>query len=251
MFKLLDHNFDEIQLDNITPLDIEISSISKEKTQEESSLIGYREYGSISRDRDISITFLIDNEHTRSYRKIRSDTYDLLGRYEYFYVVETYRPDVMYKVSANESYTPERLNRSVASFEVALDIYETPYGQTDKLIKFEDIANTSFTVINEGHKLIHPFDPNVSLKITLSNFSGSAGLLRLTNELNNSETAIGGDLSVDDVVEIDGASIRINDANAFNRSNQRYLQISRGANKVIVRGVESCHVKVEFRELYN
>ena len=252
MFNLYDKNYNPIVLDNVKPLDIEISSIEKENIQESRERQGYREYGSIDRSRDIKITFIVDNDKTEYYRRIRTRVYDEIKSHEYFYVEEKYQPNIIYTVTSIDAFTPERFNGRYASFDIPLQVYETPYGKTIRPItKIDKQVADTFMIANNGHKIIHPFDKSSGLKITLSNFQGSEGAMTLTNLLNNSDTGFLGKLEETDVLVFDGPVIKLNDANAFNRSDKRYIQFSRGENHLVFRGISGCHVKVEFRELFN
>lgn len=95
--------------EGLVPLDIFISSISKNRTS--GSIEGSHRkinYGSTSGDRDVELTMLLRSYDTQDYRLLRDEVYEMFNRHDTFYIVEEYQRGKRLLVSVDDKYIPER-----------------------------------------------------------------------------------------------------------------------------------------------
>src|SRR5699024_8626885 len=189
----------------ITPLDIFVSSIEKERVTESlEGKSGSIDYGAIYKERPIELKFLLKANDTQSYRLLRDELYSAVDDIEY--VSETYQIGKRYKVKVDETYIPERYdnNQRFAEIEVNCITTDLPFAESvsttqdiernglrysDELwsygmgLSYEDNTKDyshrqlNFSIFNAGNVSVHPFEQY--LKIELENIGKG---YRLINE---------------------------------------------------------------------
>lgn len=194
----------------ITPLDIFISSIEKERitgrTERSNRTFNF---GSTYTDRDIKLEILMESENTKDYRLLRDSVFSTFQVSDVIYVSETYQKGKRYRVSIDSRYIPERVpdsqtwadatiqcttvelpfaesigttqdiqrdgvnsNKELWGFGMGLLLDDESHKYTHTLPRF---SRMEFSIYNADDVSIHPFEQE--LKIMINNVKGSTDYL--------------------------------------------------------------------------
>lgn len=236
----------------VTPLDIFISSIQKERELEEmEGKSGSIDYGFVYKEREIELKLLLKANDTQDYRLIRDETYDVLERM--YYVSEEYQPGKVYHVHVDESYIPERYaenNQTHAEVEVECVMPDLPFAESigttqqideDGLLYSDDLwqygmgleyekeaqkythRRLEFAIYNAGNVPIHPFDQK--LTIMLRNIGKGYTLI---NETTGDKFEYTGRVTGD--FKLDGANMTMKGLQSFRDTNRNYISLAPGWN---------------------
>lgn len=285
MFIIYDENMNKIDFpQGVTPLDIFISSIEKERVtgRTEGSNRTYN-YGSTYTDRDISLKILLQPEDTKDYRLLRDEVYETFQSSDTIYVTETYQQGKKYKVSIDTRFIPERLadNQIFAEAEITCMSIELPFSESigttqdiqrdginsDKglwgfgmgLLSGDDsqkythtlprFSKMEFDIYNAGNvPFIHPFEQD--LKIKISGVTGSTELLELRNKTNGTTFRVNEKVTNSKTILLDGPNITINSLQSFRKTNRKYIVLNKGWNEFEVTGATGAKVEFDFPFYY-
>ena len=270
IFILYDQNMNEIDYpEGITPLDIFVSSIEKERVTESlEGKSGSIDYGAIYKERPIELKFLLKANDTQSYRLLRDELYAVIDEIEY--VSETYQIGKRYNVKVDTSFIPERYenNQRFAEAEVSCITTELPFAESigttqdiehsrlrysDELwsygmgLSYEDNTKDyshrqlNFSIFNAGNVSVHPFEQY--LKIELENIGKG---YRLINETTGDKFEYLGRTTGKFV--LDGPNMTMKGLQAFRDTNRQYISLVPGWN--YFNQNKAKEVKFDFRYYY-
>lgn len=134
MFVLYDKNMNKINFpEGVTPLDIFISSIDKERVTERlEGKHGSIDYGFTYNSRNVELNILLKSNDTKDYRLLRDTVYALFQTNDEMYVSETYQPGKRYLISINDQFVPERVpnNRIYAEATITCTKQGLPFAES-------------------------------------------------------------------------------------------------------------------------
>lgn len=284
MFIMYDENMNRIEFpQGVTPLDIFISSIEKERVtgQIEGSNRTVN-YGSTYTDRDIKLKILMESTDTKDYRLLRDEVYNMFQVSDVIYVSETYQQGKRYRVSIDGKYIPERVpdSQTWADATIQCKNVELPFAEsigTTQDIQRDGInsekglwgfgmgllsdddshkythtlprfSRMEFNIYNAGDVPIHPFEQE--LKIKISDVVGSTKFLELKNKTNGTTFRINEKITSGQTVVLDGPNITINSLQAFRKTNRKYTEIGEGINEFEILGATGAKIEFDFRYYY-
>jgi|SRR5699024_7865509 len=277
MFIIYDEDKNPLDLPKgITPLDIHISSIAKEReTETIEGRNGKIDFGFTYRDREIDIEIYFRAKNTKDYRLLRDEVYSLFD--EVAYISETYEKGKLYRVSVDDSYIPDRLegNQRIATGEIKLTMPELPFsesvGTTQEIEKHGLDANDDFwqygmglqsidrrlkynhegkrfEIYNAGDVPIHPFEQY--LKITITNVRGSKDKFELHNKTTGDVFQVKEGVDISRTIVIDGAEVTRDDTQYLRKTNREYITLAKGINEFEVKGANMAKVQMDFKFYY-
>ena len=252
----------------ITPLDIFVSSIEKERVTESlEGKSGSIDYGSIYKERPIELKFLLKANDTQSYRLLRDELYAVIDVIEY--VSETYQIGKRYKVKVDESYIPERYENNQRFAEVEVNCVTTQLPFAESIGTTQDIERNglrysqelwsygmgllydeeshkythespTFSVYNAGID-IHPFEQ--SLDIIIDDVAKGYKLINKTTgdvfEYKGNSTG---------KLLLNGSNITLNGLQCFRDTNRNYITLKSGWN--LFTQSQSRKIGFDFRYYY-
>ena len=273
-FTLYDPNMNEIKYPvGVTPLDISVSSIEKERiTEKVDGIPGMIDYGFNYKDREIKLNF--SDEHyydTHDYRLQRDDIYALFDTYPYMYVSDNKLPTRVLPITVDAQFTPERYGYWYSKFEISANICGLPFWRTKYTT--QDIQNTGYSALVEKYGLadgIHQdylnysynvdefyiwnggnveIDPrNMPLKITIENVT-STGNFSIESFTNGDKFIYKEPLNKQSLV-LDGTKVLVGANNMMRNSNRKFIRIRKSRNTLKIRNGTFSNVKVEFPFFY-
>ena len=253
----------------ITPLDIFVSSIEKERVTESlEGKSGSIDYGSIYKERPIELKFLLKANDTQSYRLLRDELYAVVDEIEY--VSETYQIGKRYKVKVDESYIPERYENNQRFAEVEVNCVTTQLPFAESIGTTQDIDKNglrysqelwsygmglsyesssqkyqhkgkTFEIYNAGNVGVHPFDQH--LNITVDNVAKG---YRLLNKTTGEAFEYKGDST--GKLLLNGPNITLNGLQCFRDTNRNYISLESGWNEFEQNMIKN--VNFDFRFYY-
>lgn len=277
MFLVYDKQMNLIPFpDGVKPLDIFISSISKERISEKIEGI----HGSINKgftysERNIELELLLKAYDTRDYRLTRDSVYAMFSKGDVLYVSEEYQPGKRYLITVDEQFIPERIpeNQRFANAKISCNIANLPFGESVgksldlqqksanydlwgpemKLIPDSDSylftsEKNSFRIYNAGDVPVHPFMQE--LKITISNVVGSNSFLELKNKTNGTVFKVNESVTNAQKVVLDGPNITSNGLQYLRKTNKGFIELDPGWNEFVISGATSAKVEFDFRFYY-
>lgn len=277
MFVVYDEQMNIIPFpDGVKPLDIFMSSISKERvTGNIEGAHGTEDYGFIYKERDIELYMLLQSRDTEDYRLLRDAVYEMFDN-DKIYVAETYQPGKRYLVSISEKYIPNRVpnNRRFADATIKCSKVDLPFAESIKTTKeieknglkygdgwhygmgllYDDEshkythAGKKFRIYNAGSKSIHPFKQD--LKITINNVQGSTDYFQLENKTNKTKLRVSEAVGNNHEIVIDGPNVTRNGAQFLRKTTKEYIELAPGWNTFEVTGAASAKVEFDFRFYY-
>lgn len=237
----------------VTPLDIFISSIEKERFTEELDGSNAKvDYGSVYKERDIELKLLLKANDTRDYRLIRDAVYDMFSVTDTLYIAEEYQPGKVFHVSVSASYIPERYdnNQRFAEAEMECEIVGLPFSRSigttqdieeHGLLYSQELwaygmgleytkesqkythNRLEFSIYNAGNVGIHPFEQDLNIKL------GNIGKgYTLINETTGDKFEYDGRTTGD--FELKGPNMTMKGLQAFRDTNRRYITLAPGWN---------------------
>lgn len=279
---MYDKNMDKIEFpQGVTPLDIFISSIGKERvTGEVEGSNQTINYGAIYKGRNIKLSVYMKAKDTHDYRLLRDEVYAMFQTGDTFYVSESYEQGKRYLVSVDEQYIPERINRNSAtakiqctklglpfaesvgttqdiqrdginsekglwSFGMGLSSDEDSHKYTHTLPRFNRM---DLKIYNAGNVPIHPFEQK--LKIKISDVVGSTNFLELKNKTNGTIFRVNEKVTSSKTIILDGPNITINSLQSFRKTNRKYILLDKGWNEFEIIGATGAKVEFDFPFYY-
>lgn len=278
MFLIYDEDMNQLFFpDGVKPLDIFISSISKNRTTEQiEGVDGKIDYGFVYSEREINLEMLMKAHDTRDYRLLRDSLNGVLDKVAY--VAEEYQPGKIYNVVIDEGHISERFNNNqrFAEVDVACSMPGLPFAKSigttqdierdgidanDALWGFgmgltsddDSLAYThtgaSFRIYNAGNVIIHPFMQD--LKITIDNIRGASDGFELLNKTNGTAFKINEPVNANQEIVLDGPNITSNDIVIDPRTTNRgFIQLSAGWNEFEINGADNARTAFDFRFYY-
>jgi len=273
VFILYDNEMNKLEFpDGVKPLDIFISSISKERVthrDDNSSLLVDK--GSIYATRTIELDMWLTSHDTQDYRLLRDELYAMLD--DVCYVVEQYQPGKRYTIRIGDEFIPERLpnNQRNAQAKVSCSVVGLPFAEsietTDYIdkngLRYSDEKwqygmgllydeeshkythdSTSFRIYNAGNVPIHPFQQD--LLIELTGITGSG--FEMKNITTGDVFKINDEMKPSDVFVIDRAGMLLNQTQGLRKTNKNYITLANGWNEFRLN--KPAKTRFEFRYYY-
>lgn len=270
-FTLYDENINEIKYPvGVTPLDILVSSIERERYEENiKGIPGPIDYGFDFKEREITLKFQMEHYHdTFDFRLQRDELYNIFNSHNHLYVSDNLVPTRVIKLQVDGQFTPERYGYWYSTLEVTgkttgLPFWRTKYTTQDVETKgFEAIAEqfgladglnidypkytfteNKFIVWNGGNVTLDP--RNMPLKIKLKHLV-TDGTFKLTNKTTG-ETFEYYAPRTGNTVDLDGVQAFVGyQANRLRETNRKYISIVPGVNEIEYSGGTMDDIQFDF-----
>lgn len=270
-FTLYDENINEIKYPvGVTPLDILVSSIERERYEENiKGIPGPIDYGFDFKEREITLKFQMEHYHdTFDFRLQRDELYNIFSSHNHLYVSDNLVPTRVIKLQVDGQFTPERYGYWYSTLEVTgkttgLPFWRTKYTTQDVETKgFEAIAEqfgladglnidypkytfteNKFTVWNGGNVTLDP--RNMPLKIKLKHLL-TDGNFKLTNKTTG-ETFEYYAPRTGNTVDLDGVQAFVGyQLNRLRQTNRKYISIVPGINEIEYNGGTMDDIQFDF-----
>lgn len=117
----------------VLPLDFLVSSISKERySSSREGKPGIIDYGFDYKEREVTLSFWLRHFHEEhDFKLLRSEIYNLLDSYDFFFIVDDKLPTRMLKIAFDDPFMPERINHSpFSNLEIKATIIGHPFFMT-------------------------------------------------------------------------------------------------------------------------
>lgn len=270
-FTLYDENINEIKYPvGVTPLDILVSSIERERYEENiKGIPGPIDYGFDFKEREITLKFQMEHYHdTFDFRLQRDELYNIFSSHNHLYISDNLVPTRVIKLQVDGQFTPERYGYWYSTLEVTgkttgLPFWRTKYTTQDVETKgFEAIAEqfgladglnidypkytfteNKFTVWNGGNVTLDP--RNMPLKIKLKHLL-TDGNFKLTNKTTG-ETFEYYAPRTGNTVDLDGVQAFVGyQLNRLRETNRKYISIVPGINEIEYSGGTMDDIQFDF-----
>ncbi|MEB5794068.1 phage tail domain-containing protein [Staphylococcus hominis] len=270
-FTLYDENINEIKYPvGVTPLDILVSSIERERYEENiKGIPGSIDYGFDFKEREITLKFQMEHYHdTFDFRLQRDELYNIFSSHNHLYVSDNLVPTRVIKLQVDGQFTPERYGYWYSTLEVTgkttgLPFWRTKYTTQDIETKgFEATAEqfgladglnidypkytfteNKFTVWNGGNVILDP--RNMPLKIKLKHLV-TDGKFKLTNKTTG-ETFEYYAPRTGNTVDLDGVQAFVGyQLNRLRQTNRKYISIVPGINEIEYSGGTMDDIQFDF-----
>ncbi|MDU6535624.1 MAG: phage tail family protein, partial [Intestinibacter bartlettii] len=132
-FTLYDENINEIKYPaGVTPLDILVSSIERERYEENiKGIPGPIDYGFDFKEREITLKFQMEHYHdTFDFRLQRDELYNIFSSHNHLYVSDDLVPTRVIKLQVDGQFTPERYGYWYSTLEVTGKTTGLPFWRT-------------------------------------------------------------------------------------------------------------------------
>ncbi len=246
---------------------------------------GTVDYGADFGQRPITVPFYMEANDFADYPLLRDELFALIISQDPFYIREMRR--VTYQTGENQLVGGKRYKvRTVGGFdieqqfrygfgELEFETVDLPYAESvgttqdidkngisadsglwgfgmgliadDESLKYS-FTETSFRVYNAGNVPIHPFMQ--SLKISISDITGSGNSLELRNRTNGTLFKTNEKVSSSQTIILDGANVTSNGLQYLRKTNRGYIGLETGWNEFTVSGARSAEVALDFRFYY-
>lgn len=270
-FTLYDENINEIEYPvGVTPLDILVSSIERERYEENiKGIPGPIDYGFDFKEREITLKFQMEHYHdTFDFRLQRDELYNIFSSHNHLYVSDNLVPTRVIKLQVDGQFTPERYGYWYSTLEVTgkttgLPFWRTKYTTQDVETKgFEAIAEqfgladglnvdypkytftgNKFTVWNGGNVTLDP--RNMDLKIRLFRLK-TDGNFKLTNHTTGETfeylaSTTGNTIDLEGIQAFKGML-----QNRLRETNRKYISLVPGLNEISYTGGEMINIQFDF-----
>lgn len=270
-FTLYDENINEIECPaGVTPLDILVSSIERERYEENiKGIPGPIDYGFDFKEREITLKFQMEHYHdTFDFRLQRDELYNIFSSHNHLYVSDNLVPTRVIKLQVDGQFTPERYGYWYSTLEVTgkttgLPFWRTKYTTQDvEALGFDAIAEkfgmadglnidypkytfteNKLTVWNGGNVTLDP--RNMPLKIKLKHLV-TDGKFKLTNKTTG-ETFEYYAPRTGNTVDLDGVQVFVGyQLNRLRETNRKYISIVPGINEIVYSGGTMDDIQFDF-----
>lgn len=270
-FTLYDENINEIKYPvGVTPLDILVSSIERERYEENiKGIPGPIDYGFDFKEREITLKFQMEHFHdTFDFRLQRDELYNIFSNHNHLYVSDNLVSTRVIKLQVDGQFTPERYGYWYSTLEVTgkttgLPFWRTKYTTQDiEALGFDAIAEkfgmadglnidypkytfteNKFTVWNGGNVTLDP--RNMPLKIKLKHLL-TDGNFKLTNKTTG-ETFEYYAPRTGNTVDLDGVQAFVGyQLNRLRETNRKYISIVPGINEIEYSGGTMDDIQFDF-----
>ena len=149
-FTLYDENINEIKYPvGVTPLDILVSSIERERYEENiKGIPGPIDYGFDFKEREITLKFQMEHYHdTFDFRLQRDELYNIFSSHNHLYVSDNLVPTRVIKLQVDGQFTPERYGYWYSTLEITGKTTGLPFWRTKYTT--QDIEKEGFNAIAE------------------------------------------------------------------------------------------------------
>lgn len=266
-FTLYDENINEIKYPvGVTPLDILVSSIERERYEETvNGIPGTIDYGFDFKDREITLKFQMEHYHdTFDFRLQRDEIYNIFSSNNHLYVSDNLVPTRIIKLQVDGQFIPERYGYWYSTLEVTgksvgLPFWQTKYttqkieasgytaiaekyGMADGIninLPNYSFTDSTFSVWNGGNVTIDPRNMPLFIKMFYVKGTGT-----ITNKTTGEFFKITEDWS-NNHLTIDGTKvIKATSVNALRSTNRKFITLVPGKNEIEIKGL--IFKKVEF-----
>lgn len=281
MFLVYDKQMNLIPFpDGVKPLDIFISSISKERVSDNiEGVHGSINKGFIYSERSIELELLLRACDTQDYRLVRDAVYAMFSKGDEKYIAEEYQPGKRYLITVDEQFIPERIpnNQRFANAKVNCRPANLPFSESagttqdiqkngvssdgvlwgagmglisddsDESLKYTH-ESPLFRIYNAGDESIHPFMQD--LKITVSNVVGSTAFFELKNKTNDTVFKTNEAVTNAQKIVLDGPNVTSNGLQYLRKTNKGFIELEPGWNDFSVSGATNAKIEFDFRFYY-
>lgn len=270
-FTLYDENINEIKYPaGVTPLDILVSSIERERYEENiKGIPGPIDYGFDFKEREVTLKFQMEHYHdTFDFRLQRDELYNIFSSHNHLYVSDNLVPTRVIKLQVDGQFTPERYGYWYSTLEVTgkttgLPFWRTKYTTQDiEKEGFNAIAEqfgladglnidypkytfteNKFTVWNGGNVTVDP--RNMDLKIRLFRLK-TDGNFKLTNHTTGETfeylaSTTGNTIDLEGIQAFKGML-----QNRLRETNRKYISLVPGLNEISYTGGEMINIQFDF-----
>ena len=273
-FTLYDENINEIEYPaGVTPLDILVSSIERERYEENvNGIPGTIDYGFDFKEREITLKFQMEHYHdTFDFRLQRDELYNIFSSHNHLYVSDNLVPTRIIKLQVDGQFIPERYGYWYSTLEVTgksvgLPFWRTKYttqeieasGYTAIEEKYGladginvDYPNYTFDtktiyVWNGGNVTIDPRNMPLSIKVNNINSNGNFTIVNdTTGEQFIYKTPIGAT-----VLNLKGTKVLISTYNYLRDTNRKFISLKPGLNKLRFLNGEFDNIRIDFPFFY-
>ncbi|MCH4323827.1 phage tail domain-containing protein [Staphylococcus haemolyticus] len=269
-FTLYDPNFNKLDYPvGVTPLDILIPSIEKERILENiNGIPGTVDYGFNYKEREITLKFQMEHFNgTYDFRLMRNQLYALLDSQSYFYIVDNLSPSLALKITIDSSYLPERYGYWYSTVEISgkttgLPFWRTIYTTQDiekngysALVEKFGMADgvhldyltytpktNTFSIWNGGNVTIDPRHFDLSIRLLYATSKGDVTIENLTT----GEKFIFKRQFENTHLNIFGSQVLLGNTNWLRESNRKFISLVPGENKIKISNVEHQGVSFDF-----
>lgn len=269
-FTLYDPNFNKLDYPvGVTPLDILIPSIEKERILENiNGIPGTVDYGFNYKEREVTLNFQMEHFNgTYDFRLMRNQLYALLDSQSYFYIVDNLSPSLALKITIDSSYLPERYGYWYSTVEISgkttgLPFWRTIYTTQDiekngysALVEKFGMADgvhldyltytpktNTFSIWNGGNVTIDPRHFDLSIRLLYATAKGDVTIENLTT----GEKFIFYRQFENTHLNIFGSQVLLGNTNWLRESNRKFISLVPGENKIKVSNVEHQGVSFDF-----
>ncbi|MDM3980636.1 phage tail domain-containing protein [Staphylococcus haemolyticus] len=270
-FTLYDENINEIKYPvGVTPLDILVSSIERERYEENiKGIPGPIDYGFDFKEREITLKFQMEHYHdTFDFRLQRDELYNIFNSHNHLYVSDNLVPTRVIKLQVDGQFTPERYGYWYSTLEITgkttgLPFWRTKYTTQDvEALGFDAVSEkfgmadglnidypkytfteNKFIVWNGGNVTLDP--RNMPLKIKLKHLL-TDGNFKLTNKTTG-ETFEYYAPRTGNTVDLDGVQAFVGyQLNRLRETNRKYISIVPGINEIEYSGGTMDDIQFDF-----
>lgn len=273
-FTLYDENINEIKYPvGVTPLDILVSSIERERYEETvNGIPGTIDYGFDFKDREITLKFQMEHYHdTFDFRLQRDELYNIFSSNNHLYVSDNLVPTRIIKLQVDGQFIPERYGYWYSTLEVTGKSVGLPFWQTKYTT--QDIEASGYTAIEEKYgladginvdypnytfdnKIVYVWnggnvtiDPrNMPLMIKVNNLTSNVNFT-IINETTNEQFVYKKQI-YPTTLTLDGTKVLLGPYNYLRDSNRKFISLKPGLNKLKFLNGEFDNVRIDFPFFY-
>lgn len=255
-FTLYDENINEIKYPvGVTPLDILVSSIERERYEETvNGIPGTIDYGFDFKDREITLKFQMEHYHdTFDFRLQRDELYNIFSSNNHLYVSDNLVPTRIIKLQVDGQFIPERYGYWYSTLEVTgksvgLPFWQTKYTTQDIEINgYEAViekfgladginidyprytfTESEFSLWNGGNVDIDP--RNIELLIQFYNLK-TEGSFTITNLTTGEKHVLNKPFSGNHYLLSNAKAINASGVNYLRDTNRKFISLAKGLNK--------------------
>ncbi|GIO25090.1 phage tail domain-containing protein [Oceanobacillus sp. J11TS1] len=234
--------------------------------------------GAEYQQRPVNLEVMMFSQDVPDYYLLQSRIFEIFGYGTPFYIVKKYERGKRYRAILDSNFEIGRIDPLHGKAEVSFITEQLPFAEsigTTQDIQRDGINADSelwgfgmglltdeeshkytheaekgdtFLIYNAGNVPIHPFEQE--LRIDISNVYRSTNFFELNNLTNGSTFKITEQVSMADVITLDGANIWINNLEGLRRTNRKYIQLDPGWNVFSIAGANSAEIMFDFPFYY-
>lgn len=179
--------------------------------------------------REIIADFLTNATNYNETLEQKSLLFALLGNGKEFFVEQTHRPGILWKVHLG-NWTPEHIGAHTTLFSIPLTCI-SGVSETINVIE-KKFTESTFTFVNEGSVEIDP-RKHTEAEIT---FRGESTNLSITNKTTGETWSYNGTTTAEDIITLKGVRALKSDLSIFKDTNKKVITFAPGNNEIEISG---------------